>query len=176
MTSRIMLSVAICSHNPRLDYLTKVLAALQQQTLAYDLWELILIDNASDILLKSQIDLSWHPNGSHIREEQLGLTFARLRSIQEVKSDIIVFVDDDNVLDSYYLEYVVQISNGFPFLGAWGGQTIPKFEELPPEWTKPLWSMLAIWEFEKDTLSNLVYQYTTTPCGAGLCILNEVDD
>lgn len=165
-----MLSVIVCTHNPRFDYLDKVLHALKFQTLPDLQWELLLIDNASNKLLSSEIDLSWHSNARHIREEKLGLTPARLRGIQEAAAETLVFVDDDNVLDSDYLEVALSISKDWPTLGAWGGQIRPEFEELPPEWTKPYWKILAIREFAQDRWSNLLDQNETTPCGAGMCV------
>jgi glycosyltransferase involved in cell wall biosynthesis len=166
----IVISVIICTHNPNRGYIEKVLNALQSQTLPLTFWELLLIDNASVRILSSEIDLSWHPQGRHIREDQLGLTPARLRGIQEAQSETLVFVDDDNVLEIDYLANVLQISKDYSFLGAWGGQTIPGFVETPPEWTKPFWGALAIREFNEDRWSNLVNQYETTPSGAGMCI------
>ncbi len=164
------ISVIICTHNPRRDYLDKVLAALKSQTLPQEQWELLLVDNASDCSLCSEIDLSWHPTARHIREEQLGLTPARLRGIQEAQAEILVFVDDDNVLDCDYLEITLQISKDWPILGAWGGQNKPEFEKTPPDWTKPYWEKLGIREFERDQWSNLLHQHETTPCGAGMCV------
>jgi glycosyltransferase involved in cell wall biosynthesis len=164
------ISVIVCTHNPRRDYLDKVLAALKSQTLFYERWELLLIDNASEKILSSEIDLSWHPNAYHIREEELGLTPARLRGIREAKAEILIFVDDDNVLDSDYLEVTLQISKDFPFLGAWGGQIKGEFETTPPDWAKPYLPLLAIREFEQDRWSNLLHQHETTPCGAGMCV------
>jgi glycosyltransferase involved in cell wall biosynthesis len=169
-----LISVIICTHNPRSDYLNRVLQAIDAQTLSKDLWELLLIDNASDKVLSSEIDLSWHSQSRHIREEQLGLTPARLKGIKEAKAETLVFVDDDNVLDSDYLEIALHISKDYPFIGAWGGQIIPQFEETPAEWTKPYWVALAIKEFDQDRWSNLVNQYETTPCGAGMCIRKVV--
>lgn len=166
----LLLSVIVCTHNPHIKYLEKVLRSLAAQSLAIKSWELLLIDNASDRILAPEINLSWHPQGRHIREEQLGLTPARLRGIQEAQAEVIVFVDDDNVLDSDYLEVTWQISKDFPFLGAWGGQIRPEFEAPPPEWIKPYLGNLAIREFEQDKWSNLPDQHETTPCGAGLCI------
>ncbi|MEH2307065.1 glycosyltransferase [Nostoc sp.] len=165
---KLLVSVIICTHNPRKDYLDRVLAALKEQTLSINLWELLLIDNASDQILSSEFDLTWHPNACYLREEQLGLTPARLRGIKEALGQTLVFVDDDNVLDSDYLEIALQISKDYQFIGAWGGQTRPEFEIEPPEWTKQYWEMLAIREFNRDKWSNLLYE--TTPCGAGLCI------
>ncbi|MBD2358443.1 glycosyltransferase family 2 protein [Tolypothrix sp. FACHB-123] len=167
---KLIISVIICTYNPRRDYLDKVLAALKSQTLSLEQWELLFIDNASDQFLSSEIDITWHPNAYHIREEQLGLTPARLRGIKEAKTEILIFVDDDNVLNSDYLEVALQISKDYPFIGAWGGQIRPNFEIEPPEWTKPYWPMLVIREFERDKWSNLLHQHETTPCGAGLCI------
>jgi|SRR5580704_11614417 glycosyltransferase involved in cell wall biosynthesis len=92
-------SVILCSHNPRPHYLTRVLSALKDQTLAKDRWELLLIDNASDKPLAPNYDLSWHRAAAHIKEPELGLAFARHRGIHEAKGDIWVFVDDDNLLD-----------------------------------------------------------------------------
>jgi glycosyltransferase involved in cell wall biosynthesis len=170
MASSILVSVIICTHNPRSDYLSRVLQALDSQTLSKDLWELLLIDNASEKILSTEIDLSWHPNSRHIREDELGLTPARLRGIKEAKSETIIFVDDDNVLDLDYLEVALRISKDYPFIGAWGGQIRPEFEIEPPEWTKPYWGILAIREFDQDKWSNLLHQHETTPCGAGLCV------
>jgi glycosyltransferase involved in cell wall biosynthesis len=174
MNMQPLISVIICTHNPRRDYLMRVLQALKSQTLSTELWELLLIDNASEQLLSSEIDLSWHPQPRHIREEKLGLTPARLRGIKEAVAETLVFVDDDNVLDPDYLEVVVQIGKDFPMIGAWGGQIRPGFEEQPPEWTKPYWWMLALREFDRDKWSNLLYCYETGPCGAGLCVRKTV--
>ncbi len=172
------ISVIICTHNPRRDYLGRVLQALKEQTLAMIFWEILLIDNASEKKIASEIDLSWHHQSRCIREEKLGLTHARLRGFKEAESETLVFVDDDNVLNHDYLEVAMKISQNFPMIGAWGGQVIAEFEEEPPEWTKPelknyLYS-LACREFERDSWSNLLHQHETTPCGAGLCVRKVV--
>jgi glycosyltransferase involved in cell wall biosynthesis len=168
------ISIIICTHNPKSAYLERVLNALKLQTLPMEQWEIVLVDNASTNPLCEQIDLSWHLNSHHVREDRLGLTAARLCGIQEAKAEVLVFVDDDNVLDADYLEIVLQISTQWPMLGAWGGQAIADFEVHPPNWTKPYWGYLAIREFDRDKWSNLYQNETTqnetTPYGAGLCI------
>ncbi|GAX42113.1 family 2 glycosyl transferase [Tolypothrix sp. NIES-4075] len=171
-------SVIICTHNPRRDYLERVLQALKKQTLPTDLWELLLIDNASAQPLSEEIDLTWHSKSRHIREEQLGLTAARLRGIKEATAETLIFVDDDNVLDPDYLAVALKISKDFSIIGAWGGQVIPELEEEPPEWIKPdlknFLQSLACREFFQDKWSNLIHEYETTPCGAGLCVRKDV--
>lgn len=169
-----IISVITCTYNPRQDYLDKVLKALAAQTLSLDQWEFLLIDNASDRPLAAEIDLSWHPNAYHIREETLGLTPARLRGIQEAQSELLIFVDDDNILDSDYLEVALQISKQWHTLGAWGGEIQGEFEQTPSDWAIPYLIYLGIRELQRDQWSNLLHQHETTPCGAGLCVRRSV--
>lgn len=170
----IKISVITCTYNPRRDYLDRVLAGLKSQTLSTGEWEFILVDNASKTTLSAEIDLSWHPNARHVREDNLGLTHARARGITEAKGEVLVFVDDDNVLDADFLEITLNISQNWSILGAWGGQIRPEFEIEPPEWAKPYLGLLALREFDTDKWSNLVHQHETTPCGAGLCVRKSV--
>ncbi|KAM3092814.1 glycosyltransferase [Phormidesmis sp. 146-12] len=168
-----LLSIVICTHNPRVDYFNKVLLALVDQTLTKDLWELVVIDNASQPALVQHSDLNLPEFCRVIVESQLGLTPARLRGIREAKTETIIFVDDDNVLDADYLEVSLKISQNFPFLGAWGGQIRAEFEVQPIAWTKPHLPYLTIREFDKDQWSNQ-YQNSIVPYGAGLCVRQTV--
>jgi glycosyltransferase involved in cell wall biosynthesis len=167
-------SVITCAHNPRPAYLELVLKALANQTLEKSSWEYLLIDNGSTESLASWVDLSWHPSGQHISEDRLGLTHARLRGIERSSSDILVFVDDDNVLDPNYLTQVIKLANAWPHVGAFSGQVRPQFEELPGDWTRPYWNRLAIREFENDRWSNIACLPETAPNGAGLCVRRDV--
>src|SRR5262245_61510732 len=114
------LSVIICSHNPRRDYLRRVIDALRNQNLSKDRWELLLVDNASDASLARAWDLSWHANARHAVETEIGLASARMRGIREASSDLLVFVDDDNVLNPDYLSEALRIKSEWPMLGVWG--------------------------------------------------------
>jgi hypothetical protein len=169
-----MLSVVICSHNPRPSYFAKCLEALRSQTLALSSWELVIVDNRSDNALADCTDLAWHPCARVVREETLGLTPARLRGIRESKGDLLVLVDDDNMLDADFLEAAQRIMEERPFLGSWSGQCRPAFEQAPPEWTRRYWGSLCIREFEHDVWSNLPRLADTMPSGAGLCVRRNV--
>lgn len=167
-------SVIICSHNPTPAYLNRVLDALKSQTLPVEQWELLLVDNASQQPLAERIDLSWHPSARHIFEEQLGLVNARLRSLKETQGKLCVFVDDDNVLDSDYLRFALEICETCPMIGAWSGQIVPDFiGGTPEEWTRPMWHLLALDQFDKDVWSN-IDMLETMPVGAGMCLRKEV--
>jgi hypothetical protein len=169
-----MLSVIICTHNPHWDYFQQCINAFRDQRLPHDQWELVVVDNRSDEPLADRIELSWHPHAHVVREETPGLTLARLRGIRESAGDLLVFVDDDNVLDLDFLEIALRTMEERPFLGSWSGQCRPAFEEPPPEWTRRYWGNLVIREFDKDVWSNLPRLSQSMPCGAGLCVRREV--
>ena len=46
-------SVVIPTHNPRMDYLARVIEALKQQTLPCEQWELVIVDNGSEQPLRA---------------------------------------------------------------------------------------------------------------------------
>jgi hypothetical protein len=89
---------------------------------------------------------------------------------------LLVFVDDDNVLDDDYLEQAVRLSMAWPMIGAFSGQVRPRFEQQPPEWTRTYWNRLAIREFDHDCWSNIPCLDYTSPNGAGLCVQRRVAD
>lgn len=164
------LSVVICTHNPRAAWIARVLDSLRAQSLPAERWELLVIDNCSAEPLAGRLDLGWHPAQRIVREDVLGLTPARLRGIREARGDLLVFVDDDNVLDPDYLEQTLRIAGERPWLGAWSGQCRPEFEVEPEPWTRRYWGNLALREFDQDVWSNLPRLDDTMPCGAGLCV------
>jgi glycosyltransferase involved in cell wall biosynthesis len=165
------ISVVICTHNPRLHYLTRVLEALKAQTIPCDQWELLLIDNKSKVELVEAVDLSWHPLGRHVLEDELGLTPARLRGIAESQGEVIVFVDDDNVLESDYLAEALRIGRNHPFLGTWGAGSIEaEFETQPQPWINAYLDAIAVRRVDGVRWSNDVNDSLATPLGAGICI------
>jgi hypothetical protein len=168
------ISVITCAHNPRRDYLARVTAALDAQTLDKANWEFLLIDNASSHPLANEVDLLWHPNARHVREDELGLTPARIRGIAEASGDVLIFVDDDNVLAPDYLEHAKNIAGDLPFLGAWGGSVVAEFESPPPAWTLGHLERLAVRPVDRDRWGNAHDDWRLTPLGAGLCVRNSV--
>ena len=131
----LLLTVVIPTHNPHPHRFASVLDALHNQTLSAETWELLIIDNASTMPVELPVALANLQRPVRIiREARLGLTSARWRGISEASAPLIVFVDDDNVLDYLYLEEVIRIFHDNPLLGAVGGKSIPEYEVLPPVW------------------------------------------
>jgi glycosyltransferase involved in cell wall biosynthesis len=172
-------SVIICTHNPRSDYFTRVLDGLRNQTLPPNKWELLIVDNASRVPLASSWDIAWHPSVRHILERELGVAYARRRGIREASADLIIFVDDDNVLDENYLAEAIKIGQERPSLGVWGSGCIRgEFEVEPREslrsWlpvrevTAPRWSNLAGIQLFGESPEEAI------PWSAGGCIRKEI--
>lgn len=170
------ISVIICTHNPRAEYLRRVLDALERQTLPQGQWELLLIDNASEVGVPKLHDLSSSLRGKTIREEKLGLTLARLRGIEESTGEIVVFVDDDNVLEPDYLHTAVSIAARYPQIGAFGGSLKGEFETPPESWMTPYLEGLAVFTIDRDYWSNLGGWSLASPYGAGLCVRRCIAD
>jgi glycosyltransferase involved in cell wall biosynthesis len=170
-----LVSVVICTHNPRAEYLRQTLEALRKQTLPIEKWELLLIDNASRERVANTWDISWHSQGRHILEENVGLTFARLRGIEESRSELLIFVDDDNVLAPDFLELAVCLAARHTFLGAFGAGTLqPEFEIPPPLELKDRVGLLALRSVQVPLWSNNIDDYSCLPWGAGLCVTRDV--
>jgi glycosyltransferase involved in cell wall biosynthesis len=169
-----LLTVAICAHNPRPDYLARTIAGLCAQSLPLSQWELLLIDNASTTDSAAKADLSAHPRARLVPEPNIGLTAARRRAIAEAAGEILVFVDDDNVLSPDYFAHVLEISRTHSWLGAWGaGRIEPEFENLPAGWLPEYAFYLTLAVDTRDAWGN-GYDFSYAPFGAGLCIRRPI--
>jgi glycosyltransferase involved in cell wall biosynthesis len=184
------ISVVIPTHNPRMDYLARVLDALRGQTLDQSAWELVVVDNNSQPELRvvgpkdektkrpkdkdNYVDLSWHGNARIVREERVGLTNARLRGFAETMGEVVVLVDDDNLLAPDYLEQVVRIAREYPFLGTWSGNVTLELEPGSEEPRRELRHLLCERTVERDVWSNDPRHLAANPWGAGECIRREV--
>jgi glycosyltransferase involved in cell wall biosynthesis len=167
-------SVIICTHNPREDYLRRVLAALQAQTLAKEQWELLLVDNASREPLAAKWDLTWQPNARHVREDKPGKTHALLRATAEAKGELMLIVDDDNVLRADYLAAALKISTDYPWLGAWSGSCLPEFETEPSDELRPWLAGLVIEQVTVPVWAKLRTATDACPMGAGMVVRQPV--
>lgn len=166
------LSVILCAHQPHAGRLARTFAGLAAQTLPASEWEFILVDNASVPPLAP--DLSWHPGARIIRETTPGLTPARLAGIRAATGDILVFVDDDNVLDPGHLSAVRQEFSSRPRLGAAGGPVVAEFASPPPDWTREFWGLLALHDHGAQPRIAAGEADAAwpdfAPVGAGLCV------
>lgn len=153
----------------------RTLESLDKQTLAKDYWELLVVDNASNIRVADQWDLSWHPYVRHVREDEVGVLSARLRGISESNTDLCVFFDDDTIADPAFLERVLALSARHAYLGVLGcGVVEAEFDVTPPAEVMKYMPMLGIRALDSPRWTNNPEDQSSRPGGAGLCITREV--
>jgi glycosyltransferase involved in cell wall biosynthesis len=177
------LSVVICTHQPKPAILARTLAGLNAQTLASGNWETLLIDNASQPAIEATELALRTPDNLHIvTEPTLGLTHARKAGVRAARSEIIVFVDDDNVLAPDYLEQTLAAFSRLSHVGALGGKSLPSFETEPPIWSKDILPLLALRDLgEKELVSSGLKKSPQSPreyplfapIGAGMAVRRE---
>ena len=133
------ISVVICCYNSA-KRLPETLKHLALQNVPEEIkWEVILVDNGSSDQTAETAGKLWKeyrgPVSLRIVEEFTpGTAAARDRGIKESCFEYILFVDDDNWLDSEYLKNSWYILEENDQIGALAGKGVPVFEAPPPEW------------------------------------------
>jgi glycosyltransferase involved in cell wall biosynthesis len=140
-----IVSVIISTHNPHLGRLHRTIEAIARQTLMSD-WETIVVDNGSHLPLTLDVVDPGRQlrNLRLIREERLGLTFGRLAGLELCGGSIIIFVDDDNVLDPDYLAQACEILADHSYVGLAGGEVRAEWEVRPQPWMIEFFGNLAV--------------------------------
>jgi len=173
----VFISVIIPTHNPNPGRFRRTIGAVRDQNFPSHQRELIVVDNGSaprldPKILSSLADLPI----TVVVEERLGLTPARIRGIRQARSEVIVFVDDDNVLATDYLSVASSRFEADAKLGACGGKALPEFETTPPDWTKEFWQMLAVRDLGPESLraSGASSYPSCAPIGAGMAVRRQL--
>ncbi len=118
-------AIAICTYNPDLRLLARLLNALLQIIKSdTEKVDVIIVDNNSSPPLNSYSEvrdfLCEAPNSQCIIETKQGLTAARCTAIKATLASIVVFFDDDNEPAPDYLEILSQYFKKYPNVGIWG--------------------------------------------------------
>jgi glucosyl-dolichyl phosphate glucuronosyltransferase len=98
-------------------------------------WEVIVVDNNStdDTQVVLESHLSTLPLRAVIEHKQ-GHSHARNRAVDEATGELIIWTDDDVIVDSNWLvEYVKAVSD-HPDAGFFAGTVEPLYESQPPAW------------------------------------------
>jgi glucosyl-dolichyl phosphate glucuronosyltransferase len=138
-------TVAIPTYN-RAEFLRQTLERIARQNFPHDQFEVLVIDNNSRDRTRDVVAAfaDARPAPRYVLETQQGLDHGRNRAIVEARGEIIVFGDDDILMEPTWLAELVA-----PFarddshrIGAVGGEVVPVFPDgLPPwveEWHAPL--------------------------------------
>lgn len=140
-------SVIICCYNSE-NTIHLVLDNIQKQVGVGDLqWEVILVDNASVDRTQEVARKAWISEIVELRvvyEEKAGLSHARQKGLNSARYSVIVFVDDDNILDEHYIAIAFDIMESNPSVGLAGGLGKPVSNVNLPSWFKEFESAYAV--------------------------------
>ncbi len=147
-------SIILCTYNRR-NLVLSTLASLRRQTLPYDQFEVIVIDNGSTDgtlnAVRTYVEAgSQQPKKSKdtwrvqcLSEPQNGLAHARNTGLLAASGDIAVFLDDDTIADPHFLERLL-IAYEETGADAIGGRVELRWEAPRPHWlTDGLLDMLG---------------------------------
>jgi glycosyltransferase involved in cell wall biosynthesis len=139
-------------------------------------WEILVIDNNSRDSTAKVVQ-AFQANFPHpIRyclELRQGAAYARKRAIQESQSDLIGFLDDDNLPDSDWVAAAYRFAQAYPRAGAYASRIRGDFEVDPPQNLKPILPFLALTERGAKPL-RYAPQQKLLPPSAGLVVRRSV--
>jgi glycosyltransferase involved in cell wall biosynthesis len=118
-------SVIICTYNPDKRLILRALKSItgQQKSSSFSS-ETIVVDNNSTNLFFEDEEIKKAmaaiTSFKLVKETKQGLAHARLKGFSEAGGQWIVFVDDDNELESNYLIKLQEAISSNPEVGCWG--------------------------------------------------------
>lgn len=131
------LSIIVCTYN-RDKYIYNLLNSVANNSFPKDMYEIILVnnnstDNTINECKRFQEDYS-DVRMRIVSETNQGLSYARNKGIQEAESDIIIYIDDDALVNSDFLSTYYTFFKNNPTIEAAGGPCVPKYETSEPKW------------------------------------------
>lgn len=129
-------TIIICTHNPHVALLKKVLRAISDQITEYP-FEVIVVDNASQNDIEDALSEVGNSLASFqvVKEPRPGLSYARKAGIEHASGSFICFFDDDNVAATDYLQEALRFMQANPAVGIIGpGRVHVRFETPSGGW------------------------------------------
>lgn len=127
------ITIAICTYN-RCRMLYRALSTLTAQGSLTDV-EIVVVDNNSSDETELIADrFRCRLPIKLIKERQQGLSHARNRALAEFGGDVIIFTDDDVLLDTEWLEAYRSAIRDFETAEYFGGRILPEWDGVQPRW------------------------------------------
>jgi glycosyltransferase involved in cell wall biosynthesis len=139
-------TVIICTYN-RADLLRQTLAGVGQQDYPAGELEVLVIDNNSrDDTRTAVAEFADAPHAPrHVLETAQGLDHARNRGLAEATGDILLFADDDILVQPDWVRQIAApyAANADRRIGCVGGEVVPVFPDGLPYWIREWHAPLA---------------------------------
>ncbi len=139
-------TVAIPTYN-RCGYLRQTLEGIARQDFPRGDFEVIVVDNNSTDGTREMVG-AWGavvPGLRLVVETKQGLDHARNRAVAEAAGDIVLFADDDILVEPDWVRQMAApfAADGRGTIGAVGGEVIPVFPDGLPSWVSEWHSPLG---------------------------------
>jgi glycosyltransferase involved in cell wall biosynthesis len=137
-------TVAICTWN-RARLLELTLGRMSDLRIPAGVeWEVIVVNNNSTDSTEQLVEsFAGRLPVQHIIERQQGQSHARNRAHSVSTGDLILWTDDDVLVDPNWIAAYVDAASRWPTAGYFGGRIVPWFEHDPPEWLAKNEKLLA---------------------------------
>lgn len=142
-------TIAICTYNGA-DRIPAVLDRLQHQLGTQSLqWEVFVIDNNSSDATAAVVhryQQLW-PSATPLRyffEPRQGASYARQLAMEKAKSELVGFLDDDNLPAENWVASAYAFGQAHPQVGAYGSQIHGQFEGALPDDFERIQSFFAL--------------------------------
>jgi glycosyltransferase involved in cell wall biosynthesis len=144
-----MITLIICTYN-REKYIGPLLDSIAKNDYPPSDYEIVLVDNNCTDNTRGVCEqfAVAHPEiiFRYVVEPEQGLSAARNKGIKEAKGDIIIYVDDDALVDADYIRIYAEHFASHPETMAAGGPIEPLYETEEPKWMSPYTkALLTAW-------------------------------
>lgn len=170
------LSLIIATYN-RADSLLRTLESVVLQTALPELWECIVVNNNStDNTAEVFARFAAENQGFDLKmvtETKQGLSNARNAGITASKGEYVAIVDDDETLESSYIESYIEFFDSFPTAMAAGGAVRAEYESHRPRWMSHFTERMIANPIDLDVVVTL-FPNNRVPAGGNMAFRREV--
>lgn len=176
------IDIAICTWN-RAQLLEKTIGSLKRLIVPYQVkLRVIVVDNGSTDGTKQVLDsftsdkeFSKRHSVLILTESQQGHTHARNKAIENLDSDLLIWTDDDVLVDAFLVQNYVEFANENSDVAFFGGKIEPDFEITPEPWITENWDKLKGCFAARDLgEESVTFSKERLPYGANFAIRTDV--
>lgn len=172
------LSLIIATYN-RAQSLLRTLRSVVSQSAAPELWECIVVnnnstDNTAEVFARFAADNQGF-DLKMVSETKQGLSNARNAGITASKGEYVAIVDDDETLESSYIESYIEFFDSFPTAMAAGGAVRAEYESHRPRWMSHYTERMIANPIDLDVVVTL-FPSSRVPAGGNMAFRREIFD
>jgi len=171
-----LVTVAICTWN-RAESLGRTLSELRELEIPPGVeWELVVVNNNctdhTDDVLRQHAD---HLPIRRVFEAEQGLSAARNCAVAAAKGELILWTDDDILVDPEWLAQYVRAVRARPEASFFGGPITPYFSSSPQPWLRDVWDQVShLHGARDDSPEPFAFTVENLPLGGNYAVRAEV--